>query len=191
MDIQDALDRLKSKNSIGQEFFDILEEDRALRKDLATYIQKHPDRDIALTLLSKMVELRDKDETAITGETLMLGCYILGLCGQVSDCLVIWNAKSTDFDTFCGIDIQLAVFRGVDETITYLETQTSEEAKEALEYILKCQQAGDFEDLASYYDRKSCRGLFDRKNTSLSLILPTMSRAYRDPHNLSRSLSGS
>ncbi len=84
----------------------------------------------------------------------MLACYIVGLHQQIADCLVIWNAKITDFDTFCAVDIQLAVFAGVAETIAYLETQNADEAKDALKYILKCNTAGDFENLASFYDKR-------------------------------------
>ncbi len=64
------------------------------------------------------------------------------------------ECKNNDFDTFCAVDIQLAVFAGVAETIAYLETQNADEAKEALKYILKCNTAGDFENLASFYDKR-------------------------------------
>ncbi|RZJ36846.1 MAG: hypothetical protein EOO18_07025 [Chryseobacterium sp.] len=82
----------------------------------------------------------------------MLACYILGKHNQIKDCLKIWEAKRIDFDTFCYVDIQLVAFAGVQQTIEYLKTQTLEEAKQALEYVIECSEAGDFEDLETYFN---------------------------------------
>jgi hypothetical protein len=34
-----------------------------------------------------------------------------------------------------------------------LKNQTSEEAKQALEYVIECSEAGDFEDLETYFNK--------------------------------------
>ena len=81
----------------------------------------------------------------------MLACYILGKHGQVEDCMKVWETKQIDFDTYCYVDIQLVPFAGIQETIEYLETQNSEEAKKALEYVVACSEAGDFDDLEQYF----------------------------------------
>jgi hypothetical protein len=154
MNIQDALDYFNDKNSIDSEFLYALEE-RDVRKDLVNHFRRQPERTFALTLLNNLVTHRRENSAHGLHETLLLVCYLLGLARQIEDCLLIWNAKTTDFDTFCGLDIQLVVFAGVDETITYLEMQDCEEAKEALEYIHECNKAGDFLDLTSYFDTKT------------------------------------
>jgi len=81
----------------------------------------------------------------------MLAGFILGMHKQVQDCIKIWQAKKVDFDCYCGIDIQLVPFAGVDETISYLREQKTDEANKALEYVLACTKAGDFDDLNEYY----------------------------------------
>ena len=81
----------------------------------------------------------------------MLACYILGLHNQIEDCLKIWEAKYTDFDTYCGLDIQLVPFAGVNETIEFLKGQITKEGREAFNYVSDCKKAGDFEELEEYY----------------------------------------
>jgi hypothetical protein len=84
-------------------------------------------------------------------ETLMLSAYLLGLHQNVEDCLKIWKSKTTDFDTYCGFDIQLVVFAGVEKTIEYLKTNKSEESEDALKYIKECQKSGDFDEIEDYF----------------------------------------
>jgi hypothetical protein len=78
--------------------------------------------------------------------------FILGMHGMVEDSLKVWEAKSVDFDTYCGLDIQLVPFAGVAETVSFLQTQRGTEAKKALEYVLACLKAGDFDNLEAYYN---------------------------------------
>ena len=151
MNIHDALDYFNGKNTIDPGFLYALEEGEP-RKDLVNHFRQQPERTFALTLLNNLVTHRRENSAHGLHETLLFACYLLGLARQVEDCLIIWNAKTTDFDTFCGIDVQLVVFAGVDETITYLKMQNSDEAREALTYIQECNEAGDFEDLTSYFD---------------------------------------
>jgi hypothetical protein len=74
---------------------------------------------------------------------------------HIEDCLRIWNAKTTDFDTFCYIDIQLVPFAGLDETINFLKAINTNEAKDALKYLLDCKKSGDFDNLDGYYAKDS------------------------------------
>lgn len=151
MNVQDALDYFNAKNSLVPDLLYALEEG-AFRKDLVNHFRRQPERAFARALVNNLVAQRRGDSDHGLHETLLLACYLLGLARQVEDCLVIWEAKTTDFDTFCGLDVQLVVFAGADDTIAYLETQGSDEAREALEYIVKCNEAGDFLDLPSYFD---------------------------------------
>lgn len=96
--------------------------------------------------------MRKSYDSDVSGDTIMLACYILGLHNEVEDCIAIWTAKNVDFDAYCYVDIQLAVFAGVKETISFLETQTTDDAVEALIYINKCKAAEDFDALGSYFN---------------------------------------
>ena len=91
-------------------------------------------------------------EIPVSGDEIMLACYILGLHGQVADCLEIWKAKGVDFDAFCYIDIQLAIFAGVNKTLDYLKSETSDEAQAACKYIQECKEAGDFDTIDTYFN---------------------------------------
>lgn len=142
-----AIDIVHNKD-ISKTVLQQLSENDELRKDLVRYFREHQNRDFAVTLLNAFIEYRGKPGEIGSMEDLMLACYILGLHQQLSDCLLIWNAKNTDFDSYCGVDIQLVVFAGVEKTIAYLE---SIEAKDALEYVTECKDAGDFDDLEKYY----------------------------------------
>lgn len=89
------------------------------------------------------------DEGGI-GENIKLCAYLLYKLGQVEDSLLLWRAKNTNFDTLCGIDVQLLVGAGVEQTLAFLRTQDTEEAQAAIEYIEECVETGDFKDLDGY-----------------------------------------
>jgi hypothetical protein len=46
--------------------------------------------------------------------------------------------------------VQSLVGGGVEETIRYLRDQPGDEAKKALQYLLECKSAGDFDDLKGW-----------------------------------------
>jgi hypothetical protein len=141
--------------TIPDEFIESIEDNRELRIELIDYFRVNDDRDFALQLLNKMVDFRTQKDKGMTSDSIMLACYLLGLHQNVDDCLKIWNAKTTDFDTFCGVDIQLVPFAGVDKTIDYLRGSNCKEAEEALKYVLDCKKSGDFDELDRYYAKES------------------------------------
>lgn len=96
--------------------------------------------------------MRKDYRNEISIDDLMLASFILSMHGQVADSLKIWEAKRVDFDSYCGVDIQLVVFTGVDQTIAFLEKQPDSEAKKALEYVIACSKSGDFDELEKYYN---------------------------------------
>lgn len=151
MKAENIIHELKRSRKLKKETITGIEENRDLRLDLLQYFETNKNRDIALDLLNTLSELRLDPNGGISGDTLMLACYILGKHGQIEDCLKIWETKRIDFDTYCYIDIQLVPFGGLQKTIEYLGTQTSEEAKSALEYVISCSDAGDFDDLERYF----------------------------------------
>jgi hypothetical protein len=78
--------------------------------------------------------------------------------GNVEDCLLIWRAKSDNFDLGCSIDVQLLCGAGIEETKSYLAAHGSEDALKALKYLQRGIEAGDFKDWSvpkwiAYYRR--------------------------------------
>jgi hypothetical protein len=152
MQTEDIINELKHSGNLSKGTIQEVEENRSLRLELVQYFNKNKNREFALEFLAFLTKLRQNPDIGISGDSLMLACYILGKHNQIEDCLRVWEAKRIDFDTYCYVDIQLVPFAGVQETIAYLETQTSKEAKHALEYVVACSKAGDFDNLETYFN---------------------------------------
>ena len=75
---------------------------------------------------------------------IMLCCVQLFGGAFLDDVLLIWEAKSSGFDLFCSLDVQLLCGAGLDETKEFLSAHPSETAKAALTYIEECELTGDF-----------------------------------------------
>ncbi|HVG92293.1 MAG TPA: hypothetical protein VNB54_12450 [Alphaproteobacteria bacterium] len=73
-------------------------------------------------------------------------CIQLFAHGDVEDSLLVWRAKRSSFDAGSGIDVQLMCGAGLQATKKYLGSIQSAESAAALEYLHKCEQAGDFKD---------------------------------------------
>jgi hypothetical protein len=144
----------QENNSIPDEFIHAMENNRECRIELIEYFQKSKERNFAITLLDKIVTSRAQGKE-VTGDTIMLACYLLGLHNCVEDCMRIWQAKKVDFDAFCYIDIQLVPFAGWKETVHYLTSINSKESQEALDYLNQCNRSGDFDNLTDYYDKNT------------------------------------
>jgi len=155
MNFKEVLTDFQNDKTITNEFVESIEENRQLRIELIEYFKTNQDRDFVIHLLEKMVSFRKREDKGMTGDSIMLGCYLLGLHQNIEDSIRIWNAKTTDFDTFCYVDIQLVPFAGLDTTIDYLKSLKSKEAEDALKYIMDCKASGDFDDLDSYYAKDS------------------------------------
>jgi hypothetical protein len=81
-------------------------------------------------------------------ELMNLCCLQLFNAGQLSDVLVIWDAKESSWDAHCSIDVQLLCGAGLDATKAHLADDGSEDAAEALGYLLECETAGDFDNFS-------------------------------------------
>jgi hypothetical protein len=152
MEISEFIEKATTQHSFSEVEILQIRTNKILRTELVTYFNTNRHRQFALTLIDNFIELRKNPENEISIDDLMLASFILGRHGQVEDCLKIWEAKTVDFDTYCGVDIQLVPFAGVEKTISFLKTETHKEAKEALEYVLGCLKAGDFDDLEVYFN---------------------------------------
>lgn len=118
-------------------------------------------QDVSETDRALVIYLLEQELLSIEGgwgvcENLKLCAYLLFKLGHVEDALLIWRAKSTNFDTFCGLDVQLLAGGGVDETIGYLRAVGDPQALEAAEYLEECRATGDF----SYDYHTSLAGYF-------------------------------
>lgn len=83
-------------------------------------------------------------------ESIRLCGAMLFLLAQVEDVGLLWEAKTANFDTMSGFDIQLLVGAGVTQTLAYLQQIEEEWAEDARLYLEECQQAGDFQRLDRY-----------------------------------------
>ena len=89
------------------------------------------------------------------GDDLALICCVqLFSRGQEQDILRIWDAKSSGFDLFSYLDVQLLCGCGLQATEDFLRRQPGKAAKDALAWLETCKAAGDFEEFspASHLD---------------------------------------
>ncbi len=124
----------------------------------------HPvgtDLDDIRELLKAHTERERRSQGEGDTELMKLCCVQLFNAGVTEDVLLIWDAKTASMDAACSIDVQLLCGRGLTETKTYLSALGTPEAEAALERLLECEEAGDFEDFgveeysaryADYYD---------------------------------------
>lgn len=155
MNVNTILADFKISKNIPAETIALIHIDDTLRKKLINHFRIQQDREFALSLINNCIAIRKQSGEEMPAETLMLACYILGLHNQIEDCLKIWEAKEIDFDTHCGLDIQLLPFAGVDQTITFLKEQTGAEAQEAFKYTTRCAGCGDFDNQEAYFSTKT------------------------------------
>jgi len=99
-------------------------------------------RDEIRQLLMDEIELAN--EWKDRQEMLRLLTLQLFSIGNVEDSLLIWDAKQSNFDTSIIVDIQTVCGAGLVETKEYLALLNDPSAKEALEYLIECEQSGDF-----------------------------------------------
>src|SRR5687768_6595881 len=116
MDIKAILDGFHKNKEISDEITDSIQIDNKLRIAFLNHFRQNNDREFALALLDTFISIRKDPNGEMPAENLMFACYILGLHNQIEDSLKIWEAKNVDFDTYCGLDIQLVPFAGVEET---------------------------------------------------------------------------
>ncbi|NUY79498.1 hypothetical protein HUK80_01215 [Flavobacterium sp. MAH-1] len=148
MKASEILLQFDENKSISQTALDLLaDEEHPLRQELVHEFRNHKNRDFALALLEAFASIRRRpypENYDIGCTSLMFASYLLGMHGEISDCITVWQTKTIDFDTFCGFDIQLVPIAGIKPTIEFLKKSDHEDAEDALKYILECEQAGDF-----------------------------------------------
>ncbi|WP_028981101.1 hypothetical protein [Sporocytophaga myxococcoides] len=155
MTIKEIEDNFSISSDIDDDQVTQMLNNESLRKEAIEYFITNPNREFARTLLDKIISKRKIADTKIGAEeNIMYACYLLGLNEKIEDSLLIWKAKNIDFDTYCGIDVQLMVFAGVDKTLNYLNLLNTEESLKAVSYLKECNEAGDFDNIEKYYSRE-------------------------------------
>ncbi|MGK5741343.1 hypothetical protein [Micromonospora sp. URMC 103] len=96
-------------------------------------------------MLRAQADLEQQDQDT---EFMKLCCLQLFNAGQLGDVLIIWQAKESSWDAHCSIDVQLLCGAGLDATKAHLEADGSEDAADALRYLLDCEAAGDFDNFS-------------------------------------------
>jgi hypothetical protein len=92
------------------------------------------------TIVAALEEQIRLEEDEIGDQFLMrLLCAQLFSIGFVEDSILIWRAKSCNFDTYLGIDVQFLCGAGLEQTKNYLQLDGSDDAINALDYIAKCE----------------------------------------------------
>ena len=126
-----------------------------LRKETVKHTRQNSYRSFSVALLNKIIAKRKDSNNEIgSADNIMFACYLVGLCKQLEDSLLIWQAKKADFDTYCSVDIQLVVFAGVSKTVLYLKSLGTEESSEAETYLQECWEAGDFDEIENYFSEE-------------------------------------
>lgn len=107
----------------------------------------HPTAD-QLPEIRDILAAETAKERAFEGDTLLLKacCVLLFNSGDSTDILRIWAAKRASFDAMCSLDVQLLCGQGLEETKTFLQNDDSDDAADALDYLVACEEAGDFEE---------------------------------------------
>ena len=100
------------------------------------------DREEIRHLLSEETERERRGEAG--EEMLRTLCMQLFSLGVPEDSLLIWNAKESSFDASCGLDVQFLCGAGFEATQEFLSRSSAPSASAALEYLKKCERAGDF-----------------------------------------------
>jgi hypothetical protein len=77
-------------------------------------------------------------------EMLRTLCIQLFSLGVAEDALLIWDAKRSNFDAGCGLDIQFLCGAGLQATKDFLAASSAPTAAKALSYLTDCEKTGDF-----------------------------------------------
>jgi hypothetical protein len=78
-------------------------------------------------------------------ELMKLCCVQLFHHRSLADVLLIWQAKESGWDPHHSIDVQLLCGAGLDATKAFLADDSGGEARKALDYLIECETAGDFD----------------------------------------------
>lgn len=100
------------------------------------------------TRLRRLAE--SEDRFGIFMESIYWCAYLLSRVADVTDVLLMWEAKNINMDTGCGSDSEFFVGAGVGKTIEYLQSLPPESGADVLDYLCKTWADGGPSDLAAW-----------------------------------------
>jgi hypothetical protein len=103
-------------------------------------------REQILHLLVEEIERAKLGEDG--AEMLRVLCIQLFSLGVAEDALLIWDAKCSNFDAGCGLDIQFLCGAGLQATKDFLSKSNTLAAADARSCLIGCEKAGDFADFS-------------------------------------------
>lgn len=133
------------------------------RRELAWALQYDhqpaSERDLAIArrLLGDEVAWRSRSPEQGIGETMELTSWLLSRSGDPADVWLLAAAKRANFDTGCGLDLELLFCAGVAATIAYVEASARPERAAVLALLVSPDGAPRVSDqeLASWQSAKS------------------------------------
>lgn len=114
----------------------LLEADTEFRFAVCSELNKSisaSDRELVRYITNLNIKLFDNSWDSL--DPLRLCGLLLFKIGNVEDSVLLWQVKTLDFDTYAGLDTQMLVGAGIDETIAYLKSLNSESALKAVDNI--------------------------------------------------------
>lgn len=151
MDTVTLLSNFHRDQNISEDTITSIQTDSDLRIDLINYFKINKDRQFAIALLDRFIAIRLQPDGEMPFEDLMLASYILGLHGNIEDCLKIWDAKYADFDTYLGFDTGLMLFADSEKTLDFLKNQPDDNSKKAFAYLSDRLKGAGANELKGYY----------------------------------------
>ncbi|MCC5613210.1 hypothetical protein LC612_42665 [Nostoc sp. CHAB 5834] len=109
-------------------------------------------------VLNEQIRLETVSSKYTEEDLMKVSCVQLFSLGNLEDVLLIWEAKNSSMDAGCYIDAQLLCGAGFDPTVDYLKSLDTKVDKDALEWILEVEQAGEFDEFSpesyiQYYEK--------------------------------------
>ena len=99
------------------------------------------------SIFLREMDCRRRNDPQHFDDALCLCTFLLYKIGDLNDVEMMWEAKNINQDTGVMLDIQYLVGAGIDSTFSYLE---SREMDDILEYLNRCREAGDLDDLLKW-----------------------------------------
>ncbi len=95
-------------------------------------------------LLRDQIAKETREQGSGDTEVMRLLCVQLFNFGNVEDISLIWDAKMTSMDAGIAIEVQLLCGIGIEQTKEYLLNCTYQWANKVFQYLIECEQSGDF-----------------------------------------------
>ena len=153
--LDDIISSFNTKKKLSSTEIDYLYENGLA---LLESLERIPNKSLAFFILKDAIAgysgEKIGEEHEYCEDTLMFAAYLLAIHKDPADSILLWKAKTIDFDTECGFHTELILGAGIKETVAFLKANNSMSAKNLLEYIKKCQDGGlEDTDIEDYFSK--------------------------------------